>query len=393
MVDSVLGIYSQIPSIISLNISSNRLESLCGLERLTHLSRVDLRDNRVEDIGEIGRLAVLEEVKSVWVTGNPCTRRYQDWRVRCFDLFAKEGREVLLDGSIPGLMESRAMVHRVDKNGHTQLYGDNGRPLSGSHSPSNIQAVGKSSPPTASPHIVAVEQSPGPSPALSAAQSIASSPELTFQMKPRRRKNKRIVDLDDKESIDDFRRETRGFAKTHGRHSSDAGVLRHDAQTLLNVPGHPATNVSTIPAHDLISSVFPRVETSSRAVDPISSVTVDSLPSLNRSSTVGPPSTVSGIRQGTGTSRTIASAKSNKRRVRLSSSMYEPASASQGFPEGSLQKEESPESSGGKPAISEAEIFRKRIEALRNEVGDSWLKVLSQTHLGSPDEVSARQKS
>ncbi|KAF8585976.1 hypothetical protein K439DRAFT_1409511, partial [Ramaria rubella] len=109
MVDSVLGIYSHIPFIVALNIAANRLDSLCGLERLESLSRMDLRNNNIEDTDEIGRLAVLRGIKEVWVTGNPCTRRDREWRVRCFDLFAKEGKEIIIDGSPPGLMERRAM--------------------------------------------------------------------------------------------------------------------------------------------------------------------------------------------------------------------------------------------------------------------------------------------
>ncbi|KAF8488418.1 hypothetical protein JB92DRAFT_3101083 [Gautieria morchelliformis] len=386
MVDSVLGIYSQIPSIISLNISSNRLDSLCGLERLKHLSRIDLRDNKVEDTDEIGRLAVLSGVKEVWVTGNPCTQRYQDWRVRCFDLFAKEGRVVLLDGSMPGLMESRAMEYYVNKTSHTHSHGDNGRPLSDCHSPSNINVNGDSTPPPASPHTAALQQSPRPSPALSAVHSVASTPEL--QSKARRRKNKRIVDLDDKESVDDLRRETNGFVKSHGRHSSDVGVLRHHA---IIPPGQSFTNISVAPPHDSIGYVSSNVAASPAPLDPTSSVTPDGLPSLRQSSISELPATASRTRQDAGTSRTIASAKSNKRRVRLSPSMYEPASASHGFPDRTLEVEGSSRSSSGKPSVSEAEKFRKQIEALRSEVGDSWLKVLSQTHLGSPDEAVTRR--
>jgi Leucine rich repeat len=392
MVDSVLGIYSQIPSIISLNVSSNRLDSLCGLERLQHLSRIDLRDNKVEDTDEIGRLAILSGVKEVWVMGNPCTQRYQDWRVRCFDLFAKEGRVVLLDGSMPGFMESRAMEYHVNKNSHTHPHGDNGRPLSDSHSPSNINVTGNSSPPPASPHTAALQQSPRPSPALSAVQSVTSTPEPALQSKARRRKNKRIVDLDDKESMDDLlRRETNGFVRSHGRHSSDVGVIRHDSRSALNSPGEPCTNISIASPHDSIGYVLSNVETSPAVLDPISSVTPDSLPSLQQSSASELPASASRTRQGAGTLRTIASAKSNKRRLRLSPSMYEPASASHGFPDRTLEVEESSGSSSGKPSVSEAEKFRKQIEALRSEVGDSWLKVLSQTHLGSPDEVVTRR--
>lgn len=391
MVDSVLGIYSQIPSIDSLNISSNRLDSLCGLERLEHLSRVDLRNNRVEDTDEIGRLAVLGGMKEVWVAGNPCTKLHQDWRVRCFDLFAKEGREVLLDGNIPGLMERRAMKYHVNHTGDTHPQGHNGRPLSHVQSPSNTHTDKHSSPQSASPNVVA--QSPQPSPALSAVQSVASTSEPALQPKARRRKNKRIVDLDDKESMDDLhlRREPRGIPISHGRHRSDVGVLRHDMQLISNSSGHPGRKDLITPPQHSEGHMSSAVELSSGTEDVISSLTVDGLSSLALASTIESPTTIARIRQGASTSRTVSSAKSNKRRVRLSPSMYEPVSASPGFNEQRQVGEESTEGSTGYPAVSEAEKFRKRIEALRNEVGDSWLKVLSQTHLGPPDEAVIRR--
>jgi hypothetical protein len=34
--------------------------------------------------------------------------------------------------------------------------------------------------------------------------------------------------------------------------------------------------------------------------------------------------------------------------------------------------------------LREAEEYRARIEALRNEVGDGWLKVFSQSGMGTP---------
>jgi len=36
----------------------------------------------------------------------------------------------------------------------------------------------------------------------------------------------------------------------------------------------------------------------------------------------------------------------------------------------------------------DAEAFRKKIEALRNDMGDGWLKVFSQTQMGSPGVAS-----
>ena len=394
MVDSVLGIYSQIPSVVSLNLSANRLDSLCGLERLEHLSRIDLRDNRVADTEEVGRLAVLTGVKEVWISGNPCTRRALDWRVRCFDLFAREGREIVLDGTSPGIMEKRAMVHHVGKNGHTHIHGGNGRPLSMTQS--SVPAVSEpSKPPQALPTETPTEpQSPLPGPVAGALPASPASPRHSAALGQgpvpalkARRRNKRIVDLDDKDSTDESSRET---GPRHARHRSDAGIVYRRAEQREN---NPQLAIVDLPVPVEQKQSPPASSLSRTDSDLRSSVTMDGLASKGAASAGESPAIISRIRQGPGTSRTFSSAKSSKRRARLSPSMYEPASASHALPERGPEREQSNGTTTIQPAASEAELFRKRIEALRSEVGDSWLKVLSQTQFGGPDEAAIRGKS
>ncbi|KAF8325160.1 uncharacterized protein EI90DRAFT_2170785 [Cantharellus anzutake] len=119
MIDSVLGIYTQLGQILILNLSKNRLESLCGLERLLALERVDVKHNRLADTGEVGRLAILPNITEVSVEGNPFTHLYQDYRVRCFDHFANEGKSISVDGTGPSFFESRnvKVVSRPEVDG------------------------------------------------------------------------------------------------------------------------------------------------------------------------------------------------------------------------------------------------------------------------------------
>jgi hypothetical protein len=56
MINSVLGIYTQLGPVLSLNLSCNRLELICGLERLLALEHVDLRHNAIGESAEVGRL-------------------------------------------------------------------------------------------------------------------------------------------------------------------------------------------------------------------------------------------------------------------------------------------------------------------------------------------------
>ncbi|WFD36462.1 micrococcal nuclease [Malassezia cuniculi] len=108
MIDSVLGIYTIIPNVRRLSVRGNRLESLCGIERLGKLQQVDLRDNRIADVGEIGRLAQIAAIASVWVTPNPVSQE-RNMRATCLALFAPEHPEIELDGRKASWLERRCL--------------------------------------------------------------------------------------------------------------------------------------------------------------------------------------------------------------------------------------------------------------------------------------------
>ena len=111
LIDSVLLIYEALPAVRQLNLSHNRLESLCGLERVSSLREVDLRHNAVADAGEVGRLAPLPRLTTVWVAGNPLTEYVPDYRVACYAAFAAEGHDhVCLDDQPPGFFERRRIA-------------------------------------------------------------------------------------------------------------------------------------------------------------------------------------------------------------------------------------------------------------------------------------------
>lgn len=119
LIDSVLGIPTALPAIEALNLSHNRLESLCGLERLSTLKRIDLRNNEVYDAGEVGRLATLEGVREVYVAQNPLQEEYDDARLEVFVEFAREGlvdvHDVKLDSEAPGYFERQRIAERVPR--------------------------------------------------------------------------------------------------------------------------------------------------------------------------------------------------------------------------------------------------------------------------------------
>ncbi|SHO76649.1 Similar to S.cerevisiae protein LCL3 (Putative protein of unknown function) [Malassezia sympodialis ATCC 42132] len=113
LIDSVLGIYHTLPHIRALDLRGNRVDSLCGVERLARLAQLDLRDNLVADVREVGRLATLPHLSHVWIAGNPVLRAEPDARVACLAEFALERHAVVLDDAAPSFWERRRLAERL----------------------------------------------------------------------------------------------------------------------------------------------------------------------------------------------------------------------------------------------------------------------------------------
>ncbi|KZV63772.1 hypothetical protein PENSPDRAFT_757704 [Peniophora sp. CONT] len=279
MIDSVLGIYKRLGSITTLYLAHNRLDSLCGLERLMALERVDVRSNILEDSAEAGRLAPLPHISDVSVSGNPFAEYEPDFRMRVFEHFWREGHEISLDGSPAGFYERRGRAEAPS----AQM--SSSRPASAQPAPSPpVVAVG-SPPPVRSPSSEGRE-----SPAVVAA-------------KHKRRKPKRIVDL--------------------------------DADNSTSPPPEPARAASPPPAR-------PTTKHRRSATD-----TVSDLPSTTE--TLG-----------------RATTKRKSRAARVSASVFEPPPV--GSPEAARERDEH----------RDAEAFRARIEALKSDVGEGWLKMFAE---------------
>ncbi|KWU44429.1 hypothetical protein RHOSPDRAFT_25725 [Rhodotorula sp. JG-1b] len=127
MIDSLLGIAKALGAIEVLNLSQNRIENLSGLDRLPALERLDVRSNAVYDVLEVSRLARLPHLREVWLAGNPLTASRLEggedngddkWRVKCFGYFAEEqalghrdldAGQVRIDGKTMSSSERRAL--------------------------------------------------------------------------------------------------------------------------------------------------------------------------------------------------------------------------------------------------------------------------------------------
>ncbi|KAF2747616.1 hypothetical protein M011DRAFT_49114 [Sporormia fimetaria CBS 119925] len=106
-----------LPAITTLNLRSNRLTSLAGVERIPTLERVDVRDNQLTDPIEIARLTgVPDSIREVYVHRNPFCKTYTNYRVTIFNLFRKTPgytQDILIDSNGPISSERKQLVDRA----------------------------------------------------------------------------------------------------------------------------------------------------------------------------------------------------------------------------------------------------------------------------------------
>ncbi len=105
-----------LPAITALNLRSNRLDSIAGIERLFPLERLDLRDNKIQDPTELARLTGIPEIREIWVVGNPFTKTHGNYRVTIFNLFRGtpgNTEDTSIDAMGPTYGERRQLRDRV----------------------------------------------------------------------------------------------------------------------------------------------------------------------------------------------------------------------------------------------------------------------------------------
>ncbi|CAG8620497.1 546_t:CDS:2 [Dentiscutata heterogama] len=74
MIETINNIHQVLSNVTKLDLRNNRIENLCGLERLWSLEYVDVRENRLTDWAEIGRMSELHGIKQIFVESNPFTK-------------------------------------------------------------------------------------------------------------------------------------------------------------------------------------------------------------------------------------------------------------------------------------------------------------------------------
>jgi Leucine-rich repeat (LRR) protein len=362
MIDSVQGIYKKLGQVLKIDISHNRLDSLAGLERLVALERVNVGHNRLEESGEVGRLALLPNIAEVCVEGNPFTEIESDYRVKCFDFFWKEGKTILLDGSQAGFYEKLNLTSQPPEQMSST------RSISKAHSPSTVPVGVATTAAIAVPPDASNRASPSSSPAFSPSSSHHPSPFLAATSpKARKKRVKRIVDLDADSSGDTTRLSVTRSEET-SEYSGDPTVLTRSPRaepTSIPSATEPAVNTwtprSTVHPPPLdVAGLVSKHRRSQTEHTPASATAESgtSSPVLSHS----PSERTMSVR--------VSSRRSAARRGRVAASVFETPITK---PDDVLMEE-------GKGEIKEGDAFRARIEALRSEMGDGWLKVFTQSN-------------
>lgn len=342
LIDSVLGIYLNLGQIISLYLSSNRLESLCGLERLLALERVDLRHNLLEESSEIGRLAALPNLSELWIEGNPFVEIEDGYRITCFNYFWKDGKFISIDGTQPTMYERRSLDLP------------------------NEERASHPTPTSSSTPIIGIETFRLPEVLPSTTSYPSSTSTSAGGQRPR--KLKRIVELDDNlgpltsQPSSHLRFGSRDLPREQEVEpiSAPSPSVQKDLPD-IDVPGtmsQGAGSLTLSPHSELLHfPLSPPRHTRHQTEYKPSPLVPLHFPQTSDQ----PPFTNAAGQQFSAT----YSSKSEARRARISASVFEP----------STMKFESEDSLSD----DNADAYRKKIESLKKDMGESWLKVYSQS--------------
>lgn len=375
MIDSLLGIAKALGAIEVLNLSQNRIENLSGLDRLPALERLDVRSNSVYDVLEVSRLARLPHLREVWLAGNPLTASRLEggqgdgddkWRVKCFGYFAEEqalghrdldAGQICIDGKTMSSSERRALeaeylswqgrplgfgfgLGRRQGSGDAHR-GTSDRPAEARNG-EQAKVVGRRV--VTAPHRHPRVPSPPPSlpPASSAAARTALSSEVgaALPSRPDSPSSEELRRRGEKTPVKAKRRKPQRIvdldAPPLGRSSADEGTTDSD---------RAVTNNRTEAALAASSSLSGELVGATESLDP---------------------------RQ---------QQRRSPRRDRVVPPMSYDA------PPGDSSSSEAGSGGGG----GGGEAFRRKIEALRSEVGESWLSVLSEREAREEQERRERE--
>lgn len=379
MIENLAGISTALPSIRVINLSKNRLENLSGLDRLSTLERIDLRENRIKESGEIGRLAVLPMLREVYVLVNPFSLPVvagggggggegmgeEGYRLKIFNYFIAERASsptasmIKIDGHGPTSSERRALILPPEWN-DTSSY------AAGRRSSSLGSMGGSWGRQSITRNEEAVERSGvGQKVVGSGGRRVVTSPNL-------------FVPISKETILEESTAAATGKMGTtttveKGKERKKSKAHKHKPKRIVDLDAPSSSTHRTTKAPSSTNSSHP-TRAGNGGSESSSGETTSGTP-------VGSPPLLfhPHPRQPLGSIGRVGSHRSTKdsSRQSLSANTFDDPSTSG--------------SAGGQGEGGGAsEAFRRKIEALRNEVGDSYLAVLGERELVAEEESKRR---
>ncbi|TPX72680.1 hypothetical protein SpCBS45565_g00070 [Spizellomyces sp. 'palustris'] len=107
-ITSLSGAEDRLRNVASLLLKANALENLLGVESLARLRTLNVAENKIWDVYEVGRLASLMDVDEIWIADNPLTK-LPNYRTNIFTYFKSRALGLLLDGVPPSAAEKKVI--------------------------------------------------------------------------------------------------------------------------------------------------------------------------------------------------------------------------------------------------------------------------------------------
>ena len=379
LIDSVMGIPTSLPGIKSLNLSQNRLESLCGLERLPTLMRIDLRKNEIFESGEVGRLATLPRIVEVYIAGNPLFEDLDDARVHVFAEFAKEGKNLdrfTLDNEPIGYFERQRVRERIPNMDHLADRGRDKTPSvdeafsrsgDGGAESARDAVAGRSAAARLGPASAAQAPSNDSEPVIKTVRH-RNHHSTTLPKANAARRNRRIVELvPETHGGNDEPERAKEEPEVSDSDAIKRAALAGDTDAALGVPrqsGSTTQRPTSPPSTLTKKSIAAMATLSTEWKEPTASATPSHVRVRSHDNPVSNNTPNAALEEQPAATSQVVRPRARVGRSKVGDSKVTMSLYDAG-------------SSGEKPLQGDSDL-RRKIEVLKGEVGDDWLRLLAR---------------
>ncbi|CED84837.1 Leucine rich repeat 4 [Phaffia rhodozyma] len=360
-----------------ISLDNNRLANLHGLSLILTLERISLRGNQLTESLELTRLVTLPVLKDLYVLPQPFLSNpaEDDWKVGVWEAFIKEGRgedDIMLDGVGCGWVEKKKMRASVGT-----VVSTNNRRVSAPVVVGDGGETGYS----LNPEVLNVSSTEGLRNQKSLNDLKPSNPKTVSSAPPTPRSSARpnhhTGTIRNSSSFPARRDALASMSRSNAHaHAHSIARTKRRRQRIVNLSGEPESGVGTG-----LERIIGDDSENSTGTDQIKSedeLRQGGKGGRGRSKTGDPSSTSAGS---SSISALHASLSSPSSPYRSSQPTRQPGISTtiDASPRRHTHSPPQPTqlNTGSLAELESGEAFRKKLEAMRSEVGDSWLRVLT----------------